>query len=237
MTTRHWTAAFLLIACGLTSASAAITSVEGGAVTVLAQQGLPYQIQYTNAPAGSGVPQTQTANVAAGASSGAVQYTIASNSVAVSTSCQRDGSYQNDSLLSYVSIFGSLEFTVDADSSYTIWGQHALSGAQRVSLLVSFTDVTTSTSLFSNSQYSEYTPNELLVVGQLTGESNNLTGSLTGPVVAGHQYRLVLSYMIVNPLGTDAGASSLGDVNVAISPEPTSGLLLALGLLGFARRR
>jgi len=236
MNSRHW-AAVILVACSVAAASAGISSVDGGSVLLVAEQGDPSLSQYSMLPPLATIPQTRSGSATAGASDVSLQYRIRTTGLAFTSSMDRDGSYVDDNLVSMACFFGGMDFTVDADSTYTISGQHALTGSQRVTAQVYFTDLTANTTLFSDYQYSEYTTDEVLVLGQLTGEYNDLSGAATGPLIAGHQYSLSFNYMIVNPLGTDTGASSVGNINVAISPEPTSALLLALGLIGMLRRR
>jgi len=226
-----------LMGCILAPASAGIVALDGGPMAVIAQQGNPYQFQYAMAPQGPTYPQSQSGSATAGNSSGSATYTIDRNLVTLTTQFQRDGSYFNDSLVSTTYAMGAMEFTVDADSYYALSGQHVLTGGQRISLQVNFDDLTTGTRPFHQYQYSEQTPNEVLNVGQADGEYSEMTGTAVGPLVAGHRYSLSFNYAIVNPLGADGGASAIGGLNVILCPEPTSGLLLALGVLGLLRRR
>lgn len=238
MRIHHSTVLLATVLCGLATASAGIIALDGGTMAVMAQQGDPPAFQYALAPQGPTYPQSQTASATAGASWGTATYTIDSNLITLTTSFHRDGSYVNDNQLSVVSAFGSLNFTVDADSHYELTGQHALTGDQRVSMQVILDNLTTGVRLFRHYQYSEYTPDEVLNLGQPDGEFSELTGDAIGPLVAGHQYALNFSYQIVNPLGADAGADSIGNLHVILLPEPgTALLLLALGTLGVLRRR
>lgn len=237
MSTRHWMALIALAACGLAAASAGIVALDGGTMAVMVQQGSPYDFRYATAPQGPNYPQTQSGSAATAASSGSATYTIAQNLITLTTTFHRDGSYVNDGQLSAVSVIGSLNFTVDADSYYALSGQHTLTGSQLISMQAIFDDLTTGTREFRHYQYSEQTPNEVLNVGQADGEYNEMTGTPIGPLVAGHHYSLSFSYQIANPLGADSGASSLGSMNVILCPEPASALLLALSMLRIRRHR
>jgi hypothetical protein len=220
-----------------TTASADIVSVTGGSLTFMAAQGDPSADDSVSLLATATVPQTQSATAIAGSSTAYGGYEILADGIAMGTALHRDGSYVDDSVLSYAGAMGSFLFTVDEDSTYALTGTHTLGDEQRVSLQVSFMDLTDSVTLCYNYQYSENTAHELLRLGQPDGEFNMMTGSTTGAVLAGHEYALTFNYMIVNPLGADDGTSSVGSLNLAIMPEPSSMLLLALAGLGVLRRR
>jgi hypothetical protein len=223
--------------CGVAAASAGIVEVTGGSMSIIAQQGDPFTFDYVSVPVDATVPQYQSGTATAGASTGDAGYYVHNYGIALWSAFERDGSYMNDSMLSQVSLLGGLNFTVDQDSSYVLTGFHALSGEQRVSMQVSLMDLTDDIQLCRDYQYSENAPDELLRLGQPDGEFNSFTGSATGSVVAGHEYSLSFSYQLVNSLGADDGASSLGAIGLVILPEPSTALLMALGLLGVLRRR
>lgn len=220
-----------------TAASAGIVALNGGTMALTAQQGNPFVYKFGMAPQGPTYPQSQTGSATAGNSYGSATYTIDSNLITLTSSFHRDGSFTDISKASVISAFGSLNFTVDQDSYYSLSGEHALTGGQRVSMQVIFDDVTTGVRCFRNYQYSENSLNEVLTLGQPTGEHAELTGDIIGPLVAGHRYSLSFNYQIANPLGADGGASSVGNLYVTLCPEPGSALLLVLGALATVRRR
>ena len=69
-----------------------------------------------------------------------------------------------------------------------------------------------------------------------------MTGSLTGTLVAGHDYKSHYSvYVHAYPSGSSSGATGVGSLSLAFSviPEPSTALLFGGGLLalGFKRER
>lgn len=237
MTARPGIALIALAGCGLAAASAGIVALDGGTMAVIAQQGMPFDFRYVTAPQGPDYPPSQSGIAATAASSGSATYTIARHLITLTTTFHRDGLYLSDGMLGTVSAFGSRNFTVDADSYDALSGQHALTGSQRIRMQVIFDGLTTGARAFRHYQCSENTPHEVLHLGQSDGEYSDLAGAPIGPLVAGHRDSLSFNYQIANPRGTDAGASSVGSLNVILCPEPANALLLALSMLGIRRRR
>jgi hypothetical protein len=95
---------------------------------------------------------------------------------------------------SYTSGNVQLVFTPTADLSYNLSGSHTETGASSFhSFSVDLTDLTTKTQLFDNLQDSYTVYGETLALGNQGGnEENTLSGSLTGTLLANHQYGLTI---------------------------------------------
>ncbi len=92
--------------------------------------------------------------------------------------------------------------------------------------------------IYSN-QESLITPNENFVLGEAGGDQENqLVGSITGTLIAGHEYRLgVHSYLFAEPGAPIADATASGYFSLAFVPEPSVALLCGLGLAGLVAHR
>lgn len=135
--------------------------------------------------------------------------------------------------------YGYIYFGVDTDAFYELSGAYTAIDpeARHVILDVYFYDLTQGVLLFASAQDSYgATPNESFTLGETGGDFTNfLEGSLSGPLVAGREYRLYYGALIGDqPLPAVQTASASGFVNFAIVPEPgTAGILLA-GLIAIA---
>lgn len=140
-----------------------------------------------------------------------------------------------------------LVFTPSTDLAYNLSGSYSETGASSFhSLFVDLSDLTTKTPLFDNLQSSASVTNETLTLGNQAGtDSNSLSGSLTGTLLADHQYSLSIAtetdgmpqltfalgeitpFSFV-PLGTGAnGSVSLGLAPTAIPLPPAAWMGLA----------
>ena len=131
--------------------------------------------------------------------------------------------------------FIQLGFIPDADVNYVLEGAYAT--VQQTDSVFLFTTLQTdSITLFDNSQGSNHTPNESFTLGQTGGDVvNNLSGSLTGTLLAGHEYFLSVTAEIIQAnVSTTPGATASGFVTLTFVPvpEPATALLLALGFAG-----
>jgi hypothetical protein len=139
--------------------------------------------------------------------------------------------------------WGYIYFTVDQDVYYSAAG--AYSAIDPDGLLLSQTawlsDVGTGFDVFKFSQGSDSTPNESFLLGAAGGDSSNVgLGSLSGTLTAGHDYRFWYdSYVSAWPSSSWTNATSSGYVSLSFTPipEPSSALLVSLGLSGFALLR
>jgi hypothetical protein len=147
-----------------------------------------------------------------------------------------------DDPLGRASSTGVLTLTpVGAPVTYSLSGIYGYGGETdgNISLSVSLVDADTSAVLFENVQVSDEVNGEDLTLGQTTGNvSNTLSGSLSGMLLAGHNYVLTYSYTL-----TQAGGFGLGGaggellMELAPIPAPGSACLGFMGLVGLIRRR
>jgi hypothetical protein len=115
--------------------------------------------------------------------------------------------------------------TVDVDGGY-------------VEFRAAFLDITANTVLFVNAQSSDSTPNESFVLGLQQGDrDNHLVGSLSGMLIAGHTYALTTLATTQSLSNATTSATGTGHLSLTFVPEPSTGLLVIAGLLGFAVRR
>ena len=135
--------------------------------------------------------------------------------------------------------YGEIFFRLDTDAVYELTGAYSANDSEgrHVILDVFLDDQTTGTNLFGSTQdsYGD-TPNESFVLGGVGGDfSNHLAGSPSGPLTAGHEYRLFYGALIGDrPLPAVQPASASGFVRLAIVPEPSTAGLLLLGLIAIA---
>jgi hypothetical protein len=140
--------------------------------------------------------------------------------------------------------FGTVYFSVDEDVSYTASGSYAAVDADgRRLLYLSFLEDHTvaGTSLYRSLQESRATPNESFTLGFTEGDfENENTGSLTGTLLAGHQYAWFhAAYLVASPTASTSSASGSGNfaLTFAAIPEPNTGLLVGLGLVALTASR
>lgn len=95
----------------------------------------------------------------------------------------------------YTSGNAQLIFTPDADLAYSLSGSNSESGASSFhSFSVDLTDLNTKAHLFTNLQNSFDTQDETLTLGSQGGNmDNSLAGSMTGTLLANHQYSLSIA--------------------------------------------
>jgi hypothetical protein len=145
---------------------------------------------------------------------------------------------------SYADSFGHLIFTVDADTAYDLSGVYTLDGGSRVYQRVYLHDITAGEYAAFSYNESYATENQVLQVGQASGGINNVFGSTTGTLVAGHRYEFGYEYLIHAYPNADSGATALGQLNLTLGapalsavPEPATLTLWGLGALGCAAVR
>lgn len=136
---------------------------------------------------------------------------------------------------------GLIYFSVDQDVDYVASGSYSVVDPDGRSVLLNtlLWDLTAASSLFVSQQESNATPNESFTLGGTGGDYyNNNTGSLTGTLIAGNDYRLYYAIdLYTSPSASTSGATATGSVSLSFVPEPGTGLLVMTGVLGLALRR
>lgn len=140
---------------------------------------------------------------------------------------------------------GEVRFGVDQDTAYSASGSYSAfdTDGHNIRLTVHLRDYTLLPSpyfLFQSHQQSLSTPNESFILGETDGDfTNGMNGDLTGTLIAGHSYGFIYNLYIrsSSPISSTVSATGFIDLSFSAIPEPSTGLLLTLGLLGLGVHR
>jgi len=135
---------------------------------------------------------------------------------------------------------GEIFFAVDATVDFTITGTYTASDADgRQTIQYVLLQQVSGPNLFFSYQESRATPDESFSVGNTGGDFfNQVVGSATGTLLPGELYRLIFFNGIeASPSAASGSATATGSLTLTLVPEPSSGLLLAAGLVALAARR
>ncbi len=140
--------------------------------------------------------------------------------------------------------YGTIIFSIDEDATYTAAGSYTTvdPDGRRVFLQATLRDITTDSDwLFDSLQNSNSTPNESFTLGLEEGDNGDyFDGSLTGTLIAGHEYSFYYSAAIAtSPSASTSDATASGNVSLSFTPipEPSTALLLGTSLIVLAGMR
>ncbi|HTW94430.1 MAG TPA: hypothetical protein VMD30_06545 [Tepidisphaeraceae bacterium] len=185
------------------------------------------------------VPESgSTGKATEGSNSANTNYNFTSTDLNETYSLAEDGDYDQADTDSQI------YFSVAADTSYLLAGSLTEVGGgakdNYVDLQVILQDLTTNTILFENGQTSEMTNNASFTLGQQHGDSSNdLSGSISGVLVAGDQYEWSTDGTIEQLINLEVSATATGSFDLYMpAPLPRSACagLLLLAALAIAKR-
>lgn len=143
---------------------------------------------------------------------------------------------------SYAESFGYIYFHVDEDISYRAQAFYTVVDPEgrQVYLYSYLKDETLDEDIYYSRQLSESTVNESFALGGSGGDSlNENTGSLSGTLIAGHDYELFYDGF-VSALSSPASSATASGTFTLQLPEPKHSLLSLISLMviaGLAARR
>lgn len=154
-----------------------------------------------------------------GNSNSQAQYDLNQERFVITSSGNRDGRID-----SRTNVHTWVYFSVSADTPYRLTGTLTTvdPSAKYVEISATLKDVDSSTILFHNHQASFGVANESFDVGETEGnESNELSGSLTGVLLAGHRYELFHATALYAS-NSGSPASFNGAFKFSLVQEPTN---------------
>lgn len=240
----------LLLACvslallaGTVEAAITITTdnIEADAVAFLG-----YDNQFF---IGTTIPTHTTLNAAAGDvySKNAIDWDVSGGQTVLSLGVDHKRTGDLASYAATANPLNALTFVANSNEPYELSGFYNVTdvGASGYDQIYADLLDVVSGDLFVNEQDSQSTPNQHFILGGTGGDLiNNLYGSPTGNLIAGHTYQLFFGLFTGAPFAADSGASALGNITLKIgtataTPEPLSVIVwggLILGVVVVARR-
>ena len=186
---------------------------------------------------GAGLPYSYTSTSIDGLAASEAGYSLTNSGFDITLDHARTGAY-----LSIAQSSGYIYFSADQDIDYIASGSYtAVDPSGRRTLLYSrLHDDTAGSYVYRAEQQSYTTVNESFTLGGSGGDSYNFnSGSLTGTLIAGHNYQFHYNtFVLADTTASPSGVTGTGNVSLTFVPEPTTALLLTLGLalLGIRRR-
>jgi PEP-CTERM motif len=135
-----------------------------------------------------------------------------------------------------------VSFIPDANVGYSLSGffNGYLDETAGMQLGVDLYDSDSDITLFNSNQSTDYAspPTVGFTLGTHGGaDIDELTGSLTGTLLAGHHYSLFVFASFGNDHASYSFSNASGNVTLAFVPEPGTGLLVMAGVLGLSASR
>ena len=175
------------------------------------------------------LPYSHTSTSTYASNDSETMYTLSNAGFDITFDHSRTGALGN-----YAQSLGSIEFSVDQNVDYVASGSYSTvdpDGGHNTfrGWLYDITDVS---DIFKDYQTSYGIVDESFTLGDGFG----YTGSLTGTLIAGHEYLFQHDASIgAAPTSLPSGATASGSISLSFTPapEPGTGLLVMVGLLGF----
>lgn len=179
------------------------------------------------------LPYSYDSTAVAGGSSVIAKHELSNTSFTISFDHAR-----SSEPLSTASSRGQVFFSVNQNVDYALAGSYAAADPDGTwfELSVILYDITLDKPMLYSQQHSNSTPNESFTLGLMEGDQlNELSGSMAGTLIAGHDYSFFyMADIVVFQTEPSAEATASGFASLTLVPEPSRELLLMTTLLTLA---